>query len=75
MNRLTPWVPFICGICIGAGILLGTFISPSVPNGDSMNPYDKIKAVLGYVEDNYVDTVNTSELVDLSIQEILLQNG
>ncbi len=71
MNRLAPWIPFICGICIGAGILLGTFISPSVPNGDSMNPYDKIKAVLGYVEDNYVDTVNTSELVDLSIQEIL----
>jgi len=71
MNRLTPWIPFICGICLGAGILLGTFVAPSMPDNGSMNSYDKIKAVLGYVEQNYVDTVNTTELVDLSIQEIL----
>lgn len=70
MNRLTPWLPFICGICIGAGILIGTVISPGVPGG-GMSPYDKIKAVLGYVENNYVDTVDTNELVDLSIQDIL----
>ncbi len=71
MNRLTAWIPFICGICIAAGVLLGTFISPSSGNRDSLNPYDKIKVVLGYVEGHYVDSVNTNDLVDLSIQEIL----
>jgi carboxyl-terminal processing protease len=71
MNRLTPWIPFICGISIGAGILLGVMISPGVSSDASLNGYDKIKAVLVYVEDHYVDSVNTNELVDLSIQEIL----
>lgn len=70
MNRLTPWIPLICGVCIGIGILIGTVISPAVPSGN-LSPYDKIKAVLGYVERNYVDTVNSTELVDLSIQDIL----
>lgn len=71
MNRLAPWIPLICGLCIGAGILIGTVISPASPGGEGLNPYDKIKAVLGYVERNYVDTVNSTQLVDLSIQDIL----
>lgn len=70
MNRLAPWIPLICGVCIGIGILIGTVISPGIPSG-GLSPYDKIKAVLGYVERNYVDTVNSTELVDLSIQDIL----
>lgn len=71
MNRLTPWIPLICGICIGAGILIGTVISPGAPGAGGLSPYDKIKTVLGYVEKNYVDTVNSTQLVDMSIQDIL----
>lgn len=71
MNKLVPWIPLICGISIGVGILIGTLISPGVAADGSMSPYDKIKAVLGYVEKNYVDTVNTNELVDLSLIDIL----
>lgn len=71
MNRLAPWIPFICGLCIGIGILIGSLISPAVSSGISMSPYDKVKAVLGYVEQNYVDTVNANELVDRSLQDIL----
>lgn len=71
MNRLTAWIPLICGVCIGVGILIGTVISPGTPEGAGMSPYDKIKAVLGYVEKNYVDTVNANNLVDLSLVDIL----
>lgn len=71
MNRLTPWIPLICGLCIGTGILIGTVMSPAAPGGSGLSPYDKIKAVLGYVEKNYVDTVNTTRLVDLSLEDIL----
>lgn len=71
MNKLAPWIPLICGLCIGIGILIGTVISPATPGGAGLTPYDKIKAVLGYVERNYVDTVNSTQLVDLSIQDIL----
>lgn len=70
MNRLTPWLPLICGTFLAAGILIGTVISPASPGG-GMSPYDKIKAVLGYVEGHYVDSVNTDELVDMSLQQIL----
>jgi len=71
MNKLVPWIPLICGISIGLGILIGTLISPGTAGDGALSPYDKIKAVLGYVEKNYVDTVNTNELVDLSLVDIL----
>ena len=71
VNRLAAWIPLLCGISIGIGILIGTVINPGAPQGSSISPYDKIKAVLGYVEKNYVDTVNTNELVDLSLVDIL----
>lgn len=71
MNKLIPWIPLICGISIGIGILIGTVISPASDSDGTMSSYDKIKAVLGYVETHYVDTVNTEELVDLSLVDIL----
>lgn len=72
VNRLAAWIPLMCGISIGLGILIGTVISPGSPEGvGGMSPYDKIKAVLGYVERNYVDTVNTDQLVEQSLVDIL----
>lgn len=71
MNKLAAWIPLLCGVSIGIGILIGSVISPGSPQGTNLSPYDKIKAVLGYVENNYVDTVNTDELVDRSLVDIL----
>lgn len=71
VNRLAAWIPLMCGISIGIGILIGTVISPGSPEGAGISPYDKIKAVLGYVEQNYVDSVNTDELVETSLVDIL----
>ncbi len=71
VNRLLAWIPLMCGVCIGAGILIGTVISPGSPQGADLSPYDKIKAVLGYVEQNYVDTVNSQQLVEASLVDIL----
>jgi carboxyl-terminal processing protease len=70
VNRLAAWIPLLCGISIGIGILIGTVITPGSPRA-GISPYDKIKAVLGYVEKNYVDSVNTQELVDQSLVDIL----
>jgi carboxyl-terminal processing protease len=71
VNRLAAWIPLMCGVCIGIGILIGTVISPGSPQSGEISPYDKIKAVLGYVEKNYVDTVNTNDLIDRSLVDIL----
>jgi carboxyl-terminal processing protease len=71
VNKFYAWIPLLCGVCIGAGILIGTVISPGAPQGADLSPYDKIKAVLGFVEKNYVDTVNSDQLIEASLVDIL----
>jgi carboxyl-terminal processing protease len=71
MNRLTPWIPFISGVSIAFGIIIGTLIGPGFQSDAGLSGMDKLKAILGYVESHYVDSVNTNELVELSIQDIL----
>ena len=71
MRKLSTWLPFIIGISLGAGVLLGTKLGkrPLMP-GDEES-YDKIKAVLGYVEANYVDSVDPGKLTDLTLVNML----
>jgi carboxyl-terminal processing protease len=71
MNRLAAWIPFISGLSIAIGILIGTFIGPGFQSAENMSGMDKLKAILGYVEGHYVDSVDTDALVELSIQDIL----
>jgi carboxyl-terminal processing protease len=65
-------LPIIIGITLAAGVLLGsTFFSGGRKLSDVAKGYAKYREVLMLVENNYVDSVNTDELVDFSITKML----
>jgi carboxyl-terminal processing protease len=71
MRKLGTWLPFIIGLSVGAGILLGTQLGTRPVSRRNAEAYEKIKAVLGYVEANYVDTVDTEKLTDMTLEDLL----
>ncbi|KAA0990525.1 S41 family peptidase [Dyadobacter aurulentus] len=65
-------LPIIIGITLAAGVLLGsTFFSGGKKLSDVAKGFSKFREVLSLVENNYVDSVNTEELVDYSISKML----
>jgi carboxyl-terminal processing protease len=65
-------LPIIIAITLAAGVLLGsTFFSGGKKLSDVAKGYGKFREVLMLVENNYVDSVNTDELVDFSISKML----
>ncbi len=65
-------LPIIIAITLAAGVLLGsTFFSGGKKLSDVAKGYGKFREVLMLVENNYVDSVNTEELVDYSISKML----
>ncbi len=71
----SPYVvrlPIIMSLTLAAGMLLGaTFFSGGKKLTDVAKGYAKFREVLMLVENNYVDSVNTDELVDYSIAKML----
>lgn len=65
-------LPIVIAITLVAGVLLGsTFFSGGKKLTDVARGYAKFREVLMLVENNYVDSVNTDELVDYSISKML----
>jgi carboxyl-terminal processing protease len=65
-------LPIILSLTLAAGMLLGaTFFSGGKKLTDVAKGYAKFREVLMLVESNYVDSVNTDELVDFSIHKML----
>jgi carboxyl-terminal processing protease len=65
-------LPIIISLTLAAGMLLGaTFFSGGKRLTDVAKGYAKFREVLLLVENNYVDSVNTDELVDYSITKML----
>jgi carboxyl-terminal processing protease len=71
MRKLSTWLPFIIGVSLGAGVLLGTKLGNRPMMNADADSYEKIKAVLGYVQSNYVDSVDTRKLTDLTLVNML----
>ncbi len=69
ISKRQLWLPFILGVVMAAGIYLGSKLT-SVPVANNNN---KINEVLGYIQQEYVDTINNTQLVDQSIEKILEQ--
>ena len=71
-------LPLAFAVVVTIGIFIGMTIS-SGSLGDisffdhRVNPADKMNQVLRYIENEYVDTVNKEELVELAISEMLHQ--
>ncbi|WP_019945931.1 S41 family peptidase [Dyadobacter beijingensis] len=71
-SKSTVRLPIIIAITLAAGVLLGsTFFSGGKKLSDVAKGYGKFREVLMLVENNYVDSVNTDELVDFSISKML----
>ncbi len=61
---------------IGAAMALGIFIGAEMAGGDGKKPelfksLYKLRQVISYIENDYVDEVNTEELVEGAIEDIL----
>ena len=70
-DRKMVRLPILLSITLAGGILLGSFFGGSRGMNDVARGYTKFKEVLQLIDNNYVDTVNTDELVDVSIQKML----
>jgi carboxyl-terminal processing protease len=71
-SRTMVRMPILLSITMAAGMLLGaTFFSGGKKLTDVAKGYAKFREVLMLVENNYVDSVNTDQLVDYSIEKML----
>ena len=75
-NKTTRFIPFIIAFSIVGGILIGTFYSKhyggnrlGIINGSS----NKVNALMRIVEDQYVDTIDMSDVVEGALPQILAQ--
>ncbi|MDY0780657.1 S41 family peptidase [Tenacibaculum sp. IB213877] len=66
-------LPIYLAIAVVFGILLGTFFNASapIPLIQSSAKEQKIKRLINYIQHDYVDDVNTDELLDEAIAKIL----
>ncbi|MCS6821368.1 MAG: S41 family peptidase [Microscillaceae bacterium] len=65
-------LPFIVGLTLACGILIGaTLFGNNKKTSQLLQGYAKFKEILGYIDQMYVDTVNTEELTDYAIEKML----
>lgn len=65
-------LPFLLALAVAAGILIGaTMVDSSSPTNNLVNSYLKFKEILTYIQRDYVDEVNTDELVETAINKML----
>ncbi|QJD81325.1 S41 family peptidase [Spirosoma rhododendri] len=71
-DRATVRLPMLLGITLAGGILIGaTFFGSTKSLNTIGRGYTKYREILQLIENNYVDSVNTDELVDYSIEKML----
>jgi carboxyl-terminal processing protease len=71
-DRATVRLPMLMGITLVGGMLIGaTFFGGTKSLNSLGRGYTKYREILQLIENNYVDTVNTDELVDYSIEKML----
>jgi len=71
-DKATVRTPMLLGVTLAAGMLIGaTFFGGGKSLNNIGRGYSKYKEVLQLIENNYVDTVNTDDLVDYSISKML----
>ena len=67
-TRQPIWLPLTIAFAIVAGILVGKWISPNNYVADSDR---KLNAILNLINQDYVDTTNMNDLIEMSIPKIL----
>lgn len=65
-------LPLILALAISAGIWIGaTFAEPKTDRNDLKAAIYKLQEIITYINRDYVDSVNTNELVEFGIQRML----
>ena len=67
-TRQPIWLPLVISMAVVVGLLIGNRISPNVYIADNDR---KINAILSLINQDYVDSTNLNDLVEMSIPEIL----
>ena len=71
-DRATVRLPMLLGLTLAGGVLIGASFFGGTRGISSIGRgYTKYKEILQLIENNYVDSVNTDELVDFSITKML----
>lgn len=71
-DKATIRLPMLMGITMAGGMLIGaTFFGGTKSLNNIGRSYTKYREILQLIENNYVDSVNTDELVDFSITKML----
>ena len=71
-DKATVRLPMLLGITLAGGMLIGaTFFGATKSMNSIGRGYTKYREILQLIENNYVDTVNTDDLVDFSITKML----
>jgi carboxyl-terminal processing protease len=71
-KKLTLWLPVIIAASISLGIFIGNYFLTSGRQGQGKTYFsgNKINVILDIIENQYVDTVNISDLVEETIPKI-----
>lgn len=67
------WQPFIYGAVLAIGILGGYFLQNNHTGGFKLSGNDKLDQVISRISSDYVDTINSEELTETAIVEMLHQ--
>lgn len=70
-SRFYIKLPIYLSLALACGILIGAMMSGNSGKSNIALNYKKFAEILGYVENDYVDTVNVEALVDYSISKML----
>jgi carboxyl-terminal processing protease len=73
-NRPSPYMPLIYSMLIALGIVLGmtlSYVTVGKKSTFSHSKYDKIEDVMSFIKLKYVDTVNTEQLTETTIEKML----
>lgn len=77
-SRVTLFLPFLLGAAIAAGVFIGYFLSGAGAGSKGggfrgMGKSDKLRDVLNYITEEYVDTINSKKLEEDAIVSLLEQ--
>lgn len=71
-KRTAVWLPLVIAATLCVGIWVGARFLGRYMSGDE-TVFDKIQTIMGIVESQYVDEVNTDSLLEKAIPDILAQ--
>ncbi|HPE75293.1 MAG TPA: S41 family peptidase [Draconibacterium sp.] len=73
-KKITILIPLLIAVSVASGILIGNLLNRNSQTdfvGLKIGGQNKISEVLSYIDQGYVDSVNTSDIIEKTIPEIL----